>query len=44
MNSQNQEKRKERTKNDLMNNNSWMMQAKTLKEWKEKEEKFMKSR
>ena len=30
-----------KTKYDLMNNNSWMMEAKKYKEWKEKEEKFV---
>ena len=34
---------KERKKYDLMNNNNnWVMEAKKNKEWKEKEEKFMK--
>ena len=32
----------ERTKNDLMNNNSWMAEAKKYKEWKDKEESFAK--
>ena len=35
---------KEKTKYDLMNNNSWMTDAIMYKEWKEKEEKFMKIR
>ena len=32
----------EKTKYDLMNNNTWMMEAKKYQEWKEKEEKFVK--
>ena len=32
----------EKTKNDLMNNNSWMAEAKKYKEWKDKEESFAK--
>ena len=31
-----------KTKYDLMNNKSWMMEAKRYQEWKEKEEKFVK--
>ena len=34
---------KERTKYDLMNNNSWMTEAKKCEEWKKKEETFMKN-
>ena len=33
---------KEKTKYDLTNNNSWMTEAIKYKEWREKEEKFMK--
>ena len=33
----------ERTKSDLMNNNSWMAEAKKYKEWKDKEESFAKN-
>ena len=36
------EETQEKTKYDLMNNNSWMTEAKKYKEWKEKEDEFMK--
>ena len=32
----------ERTKNDFMNNDSWMSEAKKYKDWKDKEESFTK--
>ena len=32
----------EKTKFDLMNKNTWMMEAKKYPKWKEKEEKFVK--
>ena len=35
------EETQEKTKYDLMNNNSWMTEANKYKEWKEKE-KFLK--